>query len=134
VVIRYRRSTKRRYFRGDAAFATPDTSGVLESEGYKYAIRLPANAVLRESIAWRLKRPVGRHTWRAAITQASPRGNRIAQEGGEGQIVPFRWGTRGMSVKPTSACEIRPSDTHIHKVGCSSKKTKLIISDCDLIL
>ncbi len=32
----------------------------LESEGYKYTIRLPANAVLRERIGWLLKRPVGR--------------------------------------------------------------------------
>jgi Transposase DDE domain group 1 len=32
----------------------------LEAEGYKYTIRLPANAVLQESIAWLLRRPVGR--------------------------------------------------------------------------
>jgi hypothetical protein len=31
-----------------------------EAEGYKYTIRLPANLVLQESIAWLLKRPVGR--------------------------------------------------------------------------
>jgi hypothetical protein len=41
---------KRRYFRGDAAFAMPETYAFLEAEGYKYAIRLPANAVLQESI------------------------------------------------------------------------------------
>ena len=33
---------------------------LLEAEGYNYTIRLPANAVLQESIAWLLKRPVGR--------------------------------------------------------------------------
>jgi hypothetical protein len=33
---------------------------LLEAEGYKYTIRLPANSVLQESIAWLLKRPVGR--------------------------------------------------------------------------
>jgi hypothetical protein len=60
VVIRYRRAMKRHYFRGDAAFATPDIYEFLEAEGYKYAIRLPANAVLQESIAWLLTRPIGR--------------------------------------------------------------------------
>ena len=32
----------------------------LEAEGFKYAIRLPANKVLQESIGYLLKRPVGR--------------------------------------------------------------------------
>ncbi len=32
----------------------------LEAEGFKYTIRLPANAVLQASISWLLKRPVGR--------------------------------------------------------------------------
>src|ERR671917_1611196 len=60
VVARYRHGMKRRYFRGDAAFAMPDLYEFLEAEGYKYAIRLPANAVLQASIAWLLRRPVGR--------------------------------------------------------------------------
>jgi hypothetical protein len=60
VVARYRGGLKRRYFRGDAAFANPGLYEFLEAEGYKYAIRLPANAVLQASIAWLLKRPVGR--------------------------------------------------------------------------
>jgi hypothetical protein len=51
---------KRRYFRADAAFANPDMYELLEAEGYKYTIRLPANAVLQQRIAWLLKRPVGR--------------------------------------------------------------------------
>jgi hypothetical protein len=50
----------RRYFRGDAAFASPDIYEFLEAEGYTYAIRLKANAVLQESIAHLLSRPVGR--------------------------------------------------------------------------
>ena len=33
---------------------------LLEAEGYKYTIRLPANSVLQERISWLLKRPVGR--------------------------------------------------------------------------
>jgi hypothetical protein len=60
VVARYRTKMKRHYFRGDAAFANPDIYAFLEAEGYKYTIRLPANAVLQESIAWLLKRPAGR--------------------------------------------------------------------------
>ncbi len=60
VVTRYRARMKRRYFRGDAAFANPDIYAFLEAEGYKYTMRLPANSVLQESIAWLLKRPVGR--------------------------------------------------------------------------
>jgi DDE family transposase len=60
VIERYRDKMKHRYFRGDAAFANPEVYEFLEAENYKYTIRLPANAVLQESIAWLLKRPVGR--------------------------------------------------------------------------
>jgi len=59
VVTRYR-GTKRRFFRGDAAFAKPELYEFLEAEGYQYAIRLPANDVLYEEIAYLLTRPVGR--------------------------------------------------------------------------
>ena len=60
VLARYRDKMKRYYFRGDAAFANPDVYELLEAEGYKYTIRLPANAVLQARIGWLLKRPVGR--------------------------------------------------------------------------
>ena len=60
VVARYRNGMPRRYFRGDAAYANPGIYEFLEAEGYKYTIRLPANAVLQERIGWLLKRPVGR--------------------------------------------------------------------------
>ncbi len=60
VVARYRTSELRRYFRGDAAFAASDIYEFLEAEGYKYTIRLKANAILQESIAHVLTRPVGR--------------------------------------------------------------------------
>jgi len=60
VMARYRDRKLRRYFRGDAAFASPDIYEFLEAEGYTYAIRLKANAVLQESIAHLLSRPVGR--------------------------------------------------------------------------
>ena len=60
VVALYRDRKLRRYFRGDAAFASPDIYKFLEAESYTYAIRLKANAVLRESIAHLLSRPAGR--------------------------------------------------------------------------
>jgi len=59
VVARYRHQIRRRYFRGDAAFANPDIYEFLQAEGYKYTIRLPANSVLQDCIVWLLKRPVG---------------------------------------------------------------------------
>ncbi len=60
VVARYRDKALRRFFRGDAAFASPEVYEFLEAECFKYAIRLPANKVLQESVAHLLKRPVGR--------------------------------------------------------------------------
>jgi hypothetical protein len=49
-----------RFFRADAAYAIPALYERLEETGYFYAIRLRANYVLREQIAHRLTRPVGR--------------------------------------------------------------------------
>ncbi len=60
VVARYRQNVQRRYFRGNAAYVNPGIYEFLEAEGYKYTIRLPANAVLQDRIGWLLKRPVGR--------------------------------------------------------------------------
>jgi hypothetical protein len=60
VVARYRDTVRRRFFRGDAAYALPDLYEFLEAEGYKYTIRLKANTVLQAHIAHLLKRPVGR--------------------------------------------------------------------------
>ena len=60
VMARYRGEMKRYYFRADAAFANPEVYDLLEAEGYKYTLRLPANAVLQARIGWLLKRPVGR--------------------------------------------------------------------------
>ncbi|HEY4862113.1 MAG TPA: IS1380 family transposase [Xanthobacteraceae bacterium] len=60
VIARYRDTVKRRYFRGDAAFANPDIYEFLEAEGVGYVIRLPANRILQEKIGYLLKRPVGR--------------------------------------------------------------------------
>ena len=60
IVGRYRDQDIRRFFRGDAAFARPELYEYLEVEGYLYAIRLPANAVLHREIEPLLTRPVGR--------------------------------------------------------------------------
>ncbi len=60
VVARYRNRKLRRYFRGDGAFASPEVYEFLETESFKYAIRLPANRVLQDSIVHLLRRPVGR--------------------------------------------------------------------------
>ena len=60
VVARYRHGKGRKYFRGDAAFARPGIYEFLEAEGYRYAIRLPANDVLHRQIEHLLRRPVGR--------------------------------------------------------------------------
>ena len=48
------------YFRGDAAFASPEIYEYLEAEGLLYVIRLKANAILQRNIAHLLTRPVGR--------------------------------------------------------------------------
>lgn len=60
VVARYRKRKMRRYFRADAAFVNPEVYEFIEAEGYKYAIRLPANQVLQDRIAHLLNRPIGR--------------------------------------------------------------------------
>src|SRR5215472_4416787 len=60
VIARHRGTVKRLYFRGDAAFASPEIYEFLEAEGMGYAIRLPANSILQSKIGYLLKRPVGR--------------------------------------------------------------------------
>jgi hypothetical protein len=60
VIEHYRHLSIPKFFRGDAAFAIPALYRVLEKEGYRYAVRLKANAVLEREIAHLLTRPVGR--------------------------------------------------------------------------
>jgi hypothetical protein len=60
VIARYAKRDIMCFFRADAAYAIPAIYAGLEEAGYFYAIRLPANSVLREKIAHRLTRPVGR--------------------------------------------------------------------------
>jgi hypothetical protein len=83
VVERYKERKVRRYFRGDAAFASPDIYEY-EAWGMLYAIRLPANKILQESIAHLLTRPVGRPpAMCGAVTPASA----IRPDGGTGRAV-----------------------------------------------
>jgi hypothetical protein len=60
VMARYADRDILRLFRADAAFAIPALYETLEGADYLYAIRLPANPMLRDKIADLLKRPVGR--------------------------------------------------------------------------
>jgi Transposase DDE domain group 1 len=67
VIARYRHLSIPKFFRGDAAFANPVLYRVLEEEGYRYAIRLKANAVLEREIEHLLTRPVGRPSHRPKV-------------------------------------------------------------------
>jgi hypothetical protein len=67
VIARYRHLDIPKFFRGDAAFANPALYRVLEKEGYRYVIRLKANAVLEREIEHLLTRPVGRPSHRPKV-------------------------------------------------------------------
>jgi len=60
VIERYCHLNIPKFFRGDAAFANPALYRLLEKEGYHYAIRFKANAVLERDIEHLLTRSVGR--------------------------------------------------------------------------
>jgi hypothetical protein len=57
---RYRGVDIPKFFRGAAAFARLKLLHLLEQEGFRYASRIKANAVLERKIAHLLRRPVGR--------------------------------------------------------------------------
>lgn len=71
VVARYQRRPIPRYFRADAAFALPELYDYLEDEALFYAIRIPANEVLRRKIDPLLTRPVGRPAKKPKVFFAS---------------------------------------------------------------
>src|SRR5919112_2774166 len=71
VIARYREQGIELYFRADAAFAKPEIYDLLEAEGVRYAIRLPANQVLQRRIGHLLTRPVGRPPKKPVIWFAS---------------------------------------------------------------
>ena len=67
VIERYRHLSIPKFFRGDAAFANPALYRLLEKEGYHYAIRIKAHAVLARELAHLLTRPVGRPSRRPKV-------------------------------------------------------------------
>jgi hypothetical protein len=67
IVDRYRNRKFPHYFRGDAGFAKPEIYEYLESEHFKYAIRLPANDILYSEIGHLLTRPVGRPSYAPVV-------------------------------------------------------------------
>ena len=71
VIARYRERGVVLYFRADAAFAKPEIYELLEAEGIRYAIRLPANQVLQRRIGHLLTRPVGRPPKKPVVSFAS---------------------------------------------------------------
>jgi hypothetical protein len=71
VIARYGERSVDLYFRADAAFAKPELYELLELEGIRYAIRLPANHVLQRRICHLLRRPVGRSPKKPIVTYAS---------------------------------------------------------------
>jgi Transposase DDE domain group 1 len=73
VIARYREQGVDLYFRADAAFAKPEIYELLEHEGIRYAIRLPAKQVLQRRIGHLLTRPVGRPPRKPIVTFASCR-------------------------------------------------------------
>jgi RHS repeat-associated protein len=60
IVERYMASGRKLYFRGDAAFASPELYEYLEDNKVLYAIRIKANGRLYEEIDHLMVRPVGR--------------------------------------------------------------------------
>ena len=71
VVKRYRDHTLERFFRGDAAFATPELYEFLEEERFCYAIRLKENNLLHQHIAHLTTRPVGRPSVKPKVVYES---------------------------------------------------------------
>jgi len=67
IVRRYRDRGLRRYLRADGAFARPELYQYLEQEEFKYAIRLPENAVLRRKLEPLLTPPTDRELSRTVV-------------------------------------------------------------------
>ena len=91
VIARYRDLRCPKFFRGEAAFATPTLFGLLEQEGYWHAIRLRANAVLERNIAHLPRRPVGRprRSRRCSITPFRYRAK--SWDRSRGSVVKVAW-------------------------------------------
>jgi hypothetical protein len=71
MIARYRERGGDLYFRADAAFAKPEIYELLEDEGIRHTIRLPANQVLQRRIGDLLTRPVGRPPKKPIVSYAA---------------------------------------------------------------
>jgi len=71
VIDRYRDRHIPKYFRGDAPFAIPALYRRLETEGFEYAVRIPANHILTASISHLMTRPVGRPSYKPKVLYES---------------------------------------------------------------
>jgi Transposase DDE domain group 1 len=91
VIARYRELKIPKFFRGDAAFASPKLSRLLEEENYWYAIRLKANAVLERAIAHLLKRPVGRPSKQPKVIYPSFRYQARSWDHGRRVVAEVEW-------------------------------------------
>jgi len=59
-IVKRHEQTQRKYFRWGTVFAIPDICEYLEEHSLQYAIRLPANEILKQEIGCLLTRSVGR--------------------------------------------------------------------------
>ena len=91
VIARYRNLDLPKFFRGDAAFAGPKLLRLLEGEGFRYAIRLKANAVLERKIAHLLRRPVDRPSRKPKVFYASFQYQAKSWECARRMVVKVEW-------------------------------------------
>jgi hypothetical protein len=91
VIARYGERGVDLYFRADAAFAKPEIYELLEHEGIRYAIRLPANQVLQRRIEHLLTRPVGRPPKKPIVSYASFRYQAKGWTGARRVVAKVEW-------------------------------------------
>jgi hypothetical protein len=70
-IARQQKQRKDVVVRADAAFAKPERYKALEARGVKYAIRIPSNDTLEQTVAELLRRPVGRPSHKPVVRYKS---------------------------------------------------------------
>jgi hypothetical protein len=91
VIERYRGLTVPKFFRGEAVFAGPKLLRLLEQEGFRYAVRIKANAMLEWKVAGWLKRPVGRPPHKPKVFYHSFRYQAGSSECARRVVVKVEW-------------------------------------------
>ena len=91
VIERHRHLDISKFFRGDAAFASPALYRLLEREGYRYAIRLRANVVVDRNIEHLLTRPVGRPSHKPKVFYHSLEYQAKSWQRGRRVVVKIEW-------------------------------------------